>query len=258
MKTVVGLFDTIARANEAKSALLEDGYGVDQIKVMDGNRESYNDNYADDTTPHESLGERIKHFFSGFGEEDNSGHESYTSGVERGGAILSARVEDEEASDVADRLHAYGAADTDDRYSKQMDYAESTDGRNRDASNQQVIPVVQEELEVGKREVNRGSVRVYSHLVETPVSTDVDLHNERIVVERRPVNRAATDADFRSGSNAVELTAMGEEAVVEKRSRVVEEVMVGKVAENRTEHISDTVRHTEVDVDEQPADKNRY
>ena len=110
MKTVVGLFDTLAHANEAKSALLADGFTADEIRVMDQDRESYSENYAEGSSTHESLGERIKHFFSGFGEEDHSGHEDYTSGVERGGAILSAKVEDEEASDVADVLHRYGAS----------------------------------------------------------------------------------------------------------------------------------------------------
>ena len=84
------------------------------------------------------------------------------------------------------------------------------------------------------------------------------LRNERILLERRPVNRAATEADFDGGATNIELTAMGEEAVVGKRSRVVEEIAVGKVAEQRTEQIKDTVRHTEVDVEKVPADKERY
>ena len=117
---------------------------------------------------------------------------------------------------------------------------------------------MQEELQVGKRQVNRGGVRVYSHVVETPVSQNISLHDERILVERHPVNRAATDADFNSGKNTVELTAMGEEAVVGKTSRVVEEIRVGKVGTDRTEQITDKVRHTEVDVENLPKDDTRY
>jgi stress response protein YsnF len=232
MKTVVGLFETVAKANEVKAALLKDGYDSSDVNVMDQSKESYTTNYDEnDGTAHESVGERIKHFFGSFGEGDNSGHESYTSGVEHGGAIVSVRADDEDASDAADLLHSYGAEDVDDRYSNrsQEEYAAPA-GKDAFAGKTtgegQVIPIVQEELEVGKREVNRGSVRVYSHMV--------------------------------TGSKAIELTAMGEEAVVGKTSRVVEEVVVGKVATERTEQIKDSVRHTEVDVEETPANKDRY
>ena len=97
--------------------------------------------------------------------------------------------------------------------------------------------------------MDRGGVRIYSHVVETPVSTDVTLRDERVVVDRRPVSREATNADFATGAGVIELSATGEEAVVGKTSRVVEEVRVGKEASERTEQITDTVRHTEVDVE---------
>lgn len=135
----------------------------------------------------------------------------------------------------------------DDRYSSGTGYG---DEYSTKSTGEQVIPIVQEQLEVGKRQVNRGGVRVYTHVVETPVSENISLHDERIVVERRAVNRSATEADFNTGSGVVELTAMGEEAVVGKRSRVVEEVSVGKVGSDRTEQINDSVRHTEVDIEQ--------
>lgn len=119
------------------------------------------------------------------------------------------------------------------------------------ATGEQSIPVVEENLVVGKREVDRGGVRIYSHVVETPVSTDVTLRDENILVERRPVDRAATADDFVS-DRSYELRASGEEAVVGKASRVVEEVRVGKDTTQRTEAIHDSVRHTEVEVEEIP------
>ena len=226
---------------------------------MDASKESYCGNY-NGQPEHESLGDRIKHFFGSFGEGDHSGHEHFTSGVERGGAIVSVRVKDEQASNVATLLDQYGASEVEDRYTNEP---ANTDARSNYTAEgtgvgDQVIPIVQEEMEVGKRQVNRGGVRVYSHVVETPVSENISLHDERILVERRAVNRPATDADFNSGSNSIELTAMGEEAVVGKRSRVVEEVTVGKVGTERTEQINDSVRHTEVDVEQLPAETTKY
>jgi len=41
-----------------------------------------------------------------------------------------------------------------------------------------VIPVIEEELVVGKRQVERGGVRVFSRMVETPVQESVTLREE--------------------------------------------------------------------------------
>jgi uncharacterized protein (TIGR02271 family) len=123
------------------------------------------------------------------------------------------------------------------------------------------IPVVEEELKVGKREVERGGVRVESRVEERPVTEEVQLREERVHVERRPVDRAVTDGDkaFREGT--LEVTERAEEAVVSKTARVVEEVVVGKEVEEHTETVSDTLRRTDVEVQEvnskEPTRKNR-
>jgi uncharacterized protein (TIGR02271 family) len=111
------------------------------------------------------------------------------------------------------------------------------------------IPVVEEELQVGKREVSQGGVRVFTRVVEQPTQAQVQLREEHVTVNRTPVDRPATEADFSSfKEGTIELKETAEEAVVAKRARVVEEVTVGKEVSQRTETIQDTVRHTEVDV----------
>ena len=107
---------------------------------------------------------------------------------------------------------------------------------------------MQEELEVGKRTVRRGGVRVFNRVVEQPVEEQVTLREEHVRVDRHPTDRAATEADLRGGE-VIEVTEMAEEPVVGKRSRVVEEVTVGKETTSRTETIRDTVRRTDVDVE---------
>ena len=94
-------------------------------------------------------------------------------------------------------------------------------------------------------------------------SADVTLRDEKILVERRPVSRVATAADFNMGQGSViELNATGEEAVIGKTARVVEEVLVGKANSRRTEVIQDSVRRTEVEVERIPdyttTTKDRY
>ena len=111
------------------------------------------------------------------------------------------------------------------------------------------IPVVQEEVRVGKRQVERGGVRVFSRMVETPVNETVSLREEHVSVERRPVDQPINPADVAAlKDQTIELRETAEEAVVQKSARVVEEVVVGKEVSQRQENIQDTVRHTEVEV----------
>ncbi|HEY8608661.1 MAG TPA: YsnF/AvaK domain-containing protein [Noviherbaspirillum sp.] len=113
------------------------------------------------------------------------------------------------------------------------------------------IPVVEEELKVGKREVQRGGVRVYSRVRETPVNESVSLREEHVRVERHAVDKPATAADmaaFKEGS--VEMRETAEEPVVSKTARVVEEVVVGKEVTQETANINDTVRRTDVEVEQ--------
>lgn len=113
------------------------------------------------------------------------------------------------------------------------------------------IPVVQEELQVGKRQVEGGGVRVFQRVSETPVNESVNLHEERVNVERRPVDRPASEAEL-SGlkEGSFEVRETSEEAVVGKTARVVEEVVVSKEARDRTQDIRDTVRRTDVEVEQ--------
>ena len=115
---------------------------------------------------------------------------------------------------------------------------------------EEAIPIVEEELSVGKRQVESGRVRVHSHVVETPVQEQVTLREEEVSVERRPVDRALTGTEDAFRDRTIEAVERDEAAVVSKEARVTEEVVVKKDVDQRTETVSDTVRRTEVDVDD--------
>jgi uncharacterized protein (TIGR02271 family) len=114
---------------------------------------------------------------------------------------------------------------------------------------EQAIPVVEEELQVGKRAIDRGGVRVYSRVVEKPIEEKVQLREENVSVERRPANRNVSAADAQFKEDVIEVHETDEEAVVAKQARVVEEVVVRKDVDQRTETVRDTVRRTEVNVE---------
>ncbi len=119
------------------------------------------------------------------------------------------------------------------------------------AAREEAIPVVEESVRVGKRLVDRGGVRIRSYVVERPIEQDVTLREERVDVERRAVDRpAGTLPEDAFRERTIEVSASGEEAVVQKDARVIEEVVVSKDARERTETVRDTVRKTEVEVED--------
>jgi uncharacterized protein (TIGR02271 family) len=116
------------------------------------------------------------------------------------------------------------------------------------------IPVYEEELKLGKRVVEQGHVRVRVYTVEHPVQEGLTLREERVAVERRPVDRPATGTPGQAfRERTVDVTTHREEPVVSKEARVKEEIVVRKEADQRTETVRDTVRRTEVEVEDDRA-----
>ena len=122
---------------------------------------------------------------------------------------------------------------------------------------EEVIPVAEEQLKVGKREVSQGRVRVRSYVVETPVQEQVSLREENVHVERRAADRPVTGADELFRERTIEAEERAEEAVVAKEARVKEELVVKKDVGQRTETVSDKVRRTEVEVEDERGDAIR-
>jgi len=156
------------------------------------------------------------------------------------------------------RTDLSGTADTDYtntnrtglRTTGDTDYTDS-DLRNTTSDDEtRKIPIIEENLEVGKREVRTGGVRLRSRIIERPVEESLRLREERVNVERNPVDRPATDADLSNFQERnIEMVERAEVPVVNKEARVVEEVSIAKDVEERTETVKDTVRKTEVDVE---------
>jgi uncharacterized protein (TIGR02271 family) len=199
-----------------------------------------------------------------FGGEDESTAERYQQAVGRGNVILSVHAREDQYEQITDVLERHNPIDIDENTGNAgtsntatattntpkstANTAKST--ANTAANTGNAIPIAEEELQVGKRRVLRGGVRVYSRVVERPVEESINLTEDHVRVDRRPADRPATEADFRSGKDgATEVQEFAEEAVVGKTARVVEEVRIGKETTQRTEKVRDSVRRTEVDVE---------
>lgn len=114
-----------------------------------------------------------------------------------------------------------------------------------------VIPLTEEQLQVGKRVVDRGTTRVRRYVVRTPVEESVTLRNEQVTIERRrpvaPGTPGVPEGAFEE--RVIEVRETAEEPVVSKTARVAEEVVVRTDVTEHTESVRDTVRREEVEVE---------
>jgi stress response protein YsnF len=112
---------------------------------------------------------------------------------------------------------------------------------------EEVIPLAEETLIVGKHTVNSGTTTVRRHVVETPVEQQVTLYDEKVVVERRkPVTDAATGEALTELT--VEMIETSEVPLVGKGVKVREEVVVRRERTRRVETVRDTVRRDEIEI----------
>lgn len=254
---VTAFFDTRSDADAAAERIAALGVSHADIRLMSGNEQRGKTTVTVEHTDDKGFFAKLGDFF--MPDEDR---DTYAEGLNRGGYLLSVNTTTENRDRILDILDDEGTVDMDEReatwradgwtgYSTGTPATgHATTDTRAGLSDQEAIPIVQEDLKVGKRQVEDGRVRVRSYVVETPVEENVALRDENVHVERRPVDRPVTDGDDVAFTDrTIEATETHEEAVVAKDARVTEEVTVDKDVTERTETVKDTVRHTEVDVD---------
>ena len=245
-QTVIGIFESVNQAQEAKSYLLANGFSSEHVDISNGSASSYGS--STDNTDNDGFGDRISNFFKNIFDDDDEAT-SHIEAARRGTTVTVHTRTEDETLQVVQILDNFGAIDVNEFSERARTGADTTGA----------IPVIEEELQVGKREVETGGVRLRSRIVERPVEESIRLREEHVNIERTPVDRPATEADFAGfQEGTIEVTETAERAVVAKEARVVEEVSLDKEVTEREETISDTVRHTEVDTEEIPGTEKTY
>jgi uncharacterized protein (TIGR02271 family) len=288
-KTLVALYDTLTDAERVVQELIEDGFARSDIHLALDHTRSRTAHSSSVEWDSAYEGANLIDTLADLGVPYDEAH-SYMEGVRRGGALVVVESSDDRAErgmEILRRLHpvnihertaqwrqegwtGYDAtaitstptSSTATTTRRAQEQARSTTARVADkgASTRRVegqeeiaIPVVEEDISIGKREVERGHVRIYSRVTEQPVEESVRLREEKVTVERRPADRPATDADFAAArKEVIEITETAEEPVISKRARVVEEVVVHKEVTEHTETVRGTERRTDVDVQRGP------
>jgi stress response protein YsnF len=130
-------------------------------------------------------------------------------------------------------------------------------GVTREANESEItIPIIEEQLNVGKRVVKRGGALIHTHVEEVPVEERVTLREENVQVGRRPADRLVENAPGAFKEGTIEVTEIAEIPVVDKQIRVVEEVVIGKEVTEHEETVRDTVKRREVEVERYESDIN--
>ena len=112
------------------------------------------------------------------------------------------------------------------------------------------VPVVEEQLRAGVREVEGGNARIVKSVTSEQQSIDVPVQREEVYVTERAVNRAATPADLAAMDRDIEIPLREQEVVTSKQAVVTGEVGIRKETVTETQRVSDTVRREEVHVED--------
>ncbi len=281
-QTVIGIFDNASAAQNAVERLMAMGIPISDIDISNNSdttsmsgtsssdMSSTSSTSGDTDRSDDSFGEKISRFFRNLFEDDDE-TERYSTVAKRG-SVVSVQVDSsEQAQRAAELLDECGAVDVDERARQYSSMSGSTtmsestsadtesyrdrttmtsDRSSDDFENSKSIPIIEEEVQIGKREVQTGGMRLRSRIIERPVEESLRLREERVRVDRNPVNRPATEADlntFREGE--IEVRERAEVPIVNKEARVVEEINLRREVGEREETVRDTVRKTDVEIE---------
>lgn len=227
---VIALYDSADKAQQAIGDLAKAGFDKNSVELLRSDGQA---------------GDAIAGKLTGRGIEQREA-QLYAEAIRRGGVFAVFEAPDEKAENAVSILDRHGARNLDNLA------AELGQGRQQQGQERETVPVVEEQVSVGKRRVLRGGVRVTSTVTERPVEETVRLREEKVDVERQHAERKLSpeEADKAFQQKTVELTETGEEAVVNKEARVVEEVSLRKSAEEREEKVQATARRTDVNVED--------
>ena len=248
---VIAVYDTTAHAEAAVKTLKSAGYSADDISVK----------LNQDDAPKVESGE-LGFWHRLFGRNiELHGAAAYAHTVSRGGAVVTVHVPESEVRKVIEVLDTYQPvgvlhrARTHGSAAAPPKVVVPPPTSAADVSkNEEVVRLAEEQLIVGKRQVDAGITRVRRYSVEKPVEASVTLHDEQVEVMRRAISDPDYLKNIDCRDQTVEVTETTEQSVVSKTVRVTEEVVIRRKGSDHIETIHDTVRRQQLEVERVPAE----
>jgi len=222
---VVTSFEDRERADQAIDALRQEGFRDQEIKVLEGKGKALMNELTE----------------GGFEKEDAR---DFADAADEGKTLVAAQIAGEKADKAVSIMQRFEVSDADTRGSR------NAEARRR--IREEVVPIAEEELSVEKYKVGQGGVRVTTEVSEQPVEQSVTLREEHVEAKRRVADRPLKGEEVEGAfeEKTVEMMGSKEEAEVRKEARVTGEVVLTKETTEREKTVSDTVRSTDVEVEE--------
>ncbi len=254
---VVAFFKNKNDAYTAIKKLQEAGFTSAEIGLMAGSE------YAATGTGHthgaaqdESFWQKVKDFFTGDSHDEEYGYRDassgmdwtddranyYYQGITAGGALVSV-AGPRSKSEEARRILEQAGGDL-----RESGFA-TTGIRSGDKDTDRRIQLRGEILRTYKDRVQRGEVRLRKDVITESRSVEVPVSREELVIERTPASGQHASGEIGRDTEEIRVPLSEERVRTEKQPVVNEEVRVGKRAVQRTENVSDNVRHEELRVD---------
>jgi stress response protein YsnF len=259
---IVTLFDTAQHAEAAKRNLESAGFPPGEISTINSRI------LAGDKLNEPGLWRRL------FGR-DIQPYEAivYGRSVEGGGVVLTVRVPESEVAKATRILNSHEAVDLQQRAVQQGLITKTTTNTaqaptvtappvgapppavmaaGRTMPDEQVLRLAEEQLDVGKRVIEDGTMRIRRFVTETPVEAQVTLHEEHTRIIRRASADPAFIRDVDWTDKTIEMSEMVEEPIINKSVHVAEEVVIRKEATDTVRTVKDKVRRQHVEVEKVP------
>jgi uncharacterized protein (TIGR02271 family) len=274
---VVAVFDTAEHAQNAVRALQGAGFSAADISVV-------NNDTLDDRGAKVATETGFWHRLFG---SDVDLHEAKVYGhtVGKGGSVVTLRAPDNLVNKAVGLLHTHNPVDVNQRAASLGIIAAAAApaaaqaaaagaravsgpapsvaakppaaGPARTGSEDEVLRLAEETLNVGNRQVEAGMTRVRRFVTERPVETQVSLHEEHAEVARRAISDPNYIKDIDWSDRTIEVRETKEQAVVSKSARIAEEVVIQKKGSDRVETVKDTVRRQQAEVERVDPDEKK-
>lgn len=159
-----------------------------------------------------------------------------------------AEIDASKEREVMDYFHGRGVG---------MPYMETYEERQtapRAEGEEVAIPLHEEELNVGKRTVEAGGLRLRKIVRTETVQQPVEIKREDVVIERVPAGEREPTTQAFEGEE-IFIPLWREEPVIAKEVRVREEVRARKTEERESRNVSGEIRKEDVEIEDER--KNR-
>ncbi len=255
---IVTLYDTAEHAEAAKRSLESAGFSPSEISMINSKTLSL----AGDKLREPGLWHRL------FGRDIQQYEATvYGRSVEAGGVVLTVRVPENEVARATSILNSHRAIDLTKRAEQEglLTASAAPPVATRPApavrpvpatmaaagatSGEEVLALAEEQINVGKRLVQEGTTRIRRFVTETPVETQVTLHEEHARVLRRAITDPSYIRNLDWTDKTIEVTETVEEAVVTKSAHVAEEVVIQREGSDHVKTVKDKVRRQQVEVE---------